>query len=141
MSRAARPWLIGLLAWVAVIFTLSSFPNPPGPRVTEPRAVLAHISFYAVLGYLAVRWLAAWRGSAGMGIAAAAWLLAVAYGISDEVHQAFVPNRHASAFDVLADAAGAALGVALGARHAARRVPRISRTAAPPGPAPNHPAR
>jgi VanZ family protein len=141
VSRAARPWLLGLVAWAAVIFTLSSFPNPPGPRVTEPRAVVAHVVFYAVLGYLAVRWLAAWRGTAGLPVAAAAWLLAVAYGISDEVHQAFVPNRHASALDVLADAAGAALGVALGTRHAARQVPRLSRTAAPRDPAPNRPAR
>ncbi len=141
MSRAARPWLIGLLAWAALIFTLSSFPNPPGPRVTEPRALLAHLVFYAVLGYLAARWLAAWRGTAAWPVAAAAWLLTVAYGISDEIHQAFVPNRHATPLDVLADAAGAGFGVALGARRAAQELPRISRTAAPPGPAPNRPAR
>ncbi len=27
-----RPWLFALLAWAALIFLLSSFPNPPGPR-------------------------------------------------------------------------------------------------------------
>ena len=30
-----------------------------------------------------------------------AWLLAVLYALSDEVHQSFVPGRHPSLFDVL----------------------------------------
>lgn len=34
-------------------------------------------------------------------------IVSVLYGISDEVHQVFVPMRHGDPFDVLADAVGA----------------------------------
>lgn len=47
------------------------------------------------------------------GVALAAWTLAVLYGLSDEFHQSFVANRHASALDVAFDAFGAAIGVGL----------------------------
>ena len=45
-----------------------------------------------------------------------AWLavlLASIYGVSDEVHQAFVPGRSADAADWLADTAGALVAVLL----------------------------
>jgi VanZ family protein len=48
----------------------------------------------------------------GRAVAAGAWLAVVAFGISDEWHQSFVPGRSADVLDVLADAAGGALGVA-----------------------------
>ena len=38
-------------------------------------------------------------------------ILTVLYGISDEFHQSFVPSRDASVLDVLADLAGALLGI------------------------------
>jgi VanZ family protein len=41
-------------------------------------------------------------------------LAATAYGLSDEVHQAFVPQREADGFDLLADAVGAMLGAGFG---------------------------
>ncbi len=40
--------------------------------------------------------------------------IVAAYGVADELHQHFVPGRHASALDWLADAAGGALGGAAG---------------------------
>ncbi len=42
-----------------------------------------------------------------------AFLLGVVYAASDEVHQHFVPGRHATPVDVAIDAVGVALGVAL----------------------------
>ena len=36
--------------------------------------------------------------------------LAFLYGLTDEIHQAFVPGREASALDVMADGAGAMIG-------------------------------
>ena len=43
--------------------------------------------------------------------AMATMIIAVAYAVSDEAHQLFVPNRTADAGDVLADAAGASVAL------------------------------
>ncbi|UTY25155.1 hypothetical protein E4N78_07050 [Treponema denticola] len=39
--------------------------------------------------------------------------ITVLYGLSDEIHQYFVPNRSSSVYDLLADALGAFLAVGL----------------------------
>lgn len=117
-----RPWLIALLGWAAFIFVLSSFPNPPGPRGPEWQSYAAHTVEYAVFAFLAMRLLAvAWPAVPGYRLALAAWLLALLYGLSDELHQAFVPGRDASLLDVAFDALGAAIGVA--SAIAMRRIP------------------
>jgi VanZ family protein len=75
----------------------------------------AHVTEYAVLGLLLWRVLRrpaepmvpSWRWShAGLALA-----LAALYAATDEFHQAFVPSRQASVWDVLLDTAGAALGL------------------------------
>ena len=53
----------------------------------------------------------AWRLSAVAALAAA---LAAVYGVSDELHQSFVPGRTADGADVVADAVGAVLGAGAG---------------------------
>jgi len=119
-----RPWLAALLAWAGVIFLLSSFPNPPGPRGPEWQSYVAHTIEYAVFGFLAVRLFSALRPGAPFSrVAAAAWACAALYGISDEFHQSFVANRHASALDVAFDALGAAIGVGLGVAVLRFRLP------------------
>ena len=74
-----------------------------------------HVAEYAVLALLLWRVLrrpakpgsAAWRWSeAGLALAVAAL-----YAGSDEFHQAFVPSRQASAWDVLLDTSSAALAL------------------------------
>jgi len=45
--------------------------------------------------------------AAGLAIA-----IAVSYGLTDEVHQMFVPGRSAEVADLIADAAGACAGTA-----------------------------
>jgi VanZ family protein len=40
-----------------------------------------------------------------------AMILTVLYGISDELHQSFVPTRDSSVIDVLSDSVGALLGI------------------------------
>ena len=75
----------------------------------------AHVAEYAVLALLLWRALrkpaehgkAPWRWSkAGLVLA-----LVALYAASDEIHQAFVPSRQASVWDVLLDTSGAALAL------------------------------
>lgn len=77
----------------------------------------AHVSEYAVLAWLAWRVFLTVRRPTGapqpLRAALLAWGLSVMYAVSDEWHQTFVPTRVGTPWDVLIDAAGAALGLAL----------------------------
>ena len=72
-----------------------------------------HLLVYAGLALVLVRALSGGRWS-GVTVATAlqAAAIAIAYAVSDEWHQAFVPGRHSDVADLVADAAGAALAVA-----------------------------
>jgi VanZ family protein len=63
-----------------------------------------HAGAYAVLAALATL-------ATGNPVVGAS--LAVLYGVTDEVHQSFVPGRFPSVGDLVADAIGAALGSGL----------------------------
>jgi VanZ family protein len=93
---------------MAAIFAASSVPNLTRlPGDVDDHT--AHFAAYAVLAGVCLRALAggAWRGVTWRR-AAGAWLLTVAYGVSDELHQIAVPGRFAAFDDVIADALGAA---------------------------------
>lgn len=102
-----------MVAWAALIFYLSSLPNPPGQPSEEWVSYAAHLTEYAVLGLLLARWLGGQFPGLGRWAAAAAWVACAAYGVSDEVHQAFVPGRDATPVDWLFDALGAFAGVSV----------------------------
>ena len=91
---------------MAGIFFASSLPAPPIP--TEVSDVSLHGVSYFGLTLLLIRALAAnrWSGVTAITLAAA-WVIAVVYGVTDEWHQSFVPNRHAELRDLVADAIGA----------------------------------
>ncbi|MBH0201420.1 MAG: VanZ family protein [Nitrospira sp.] len=100
--------------YAGLIFYLSaqSHPEDHMPFVTHFSDKVLHAVEYAVLGALCYRALRgsgndAWRQQAVL----AAILLASLYGVSDEVHQSFIPFRESSWLDWLADTVGAALGV------------------------------
>ena len=99
---------------MAVIFALSSVPDVPGlPGGMSDKT--AHGLLYAGLGLLLVRALAGGRpATTGGGTVVLAILVAVAYGLSDEAHQLFVPNRQFDLHDLAADGVGAAVGAGLG---------------------------
>jgi len=77
----------------------------------------AHLTEYAILAALLFRALLATSGNRPPAtrwrVALLAWLLAAAFATSDEFHQTFVDSRGPSASDVLIDATGAAVGLAL----------------------------
>ena len=102
-SRAVTHWLPVVL-WAALIFTLSSIPNL-GTDLGTWDLILrkcAHVTEYAVLGFLLARLV---------GREAPALLLGILYAASDELHQSFVRGRHASPIDVAIDGVGLVIGV------------------------------
>jgi VanZ family protein len=78
---------------------------------------MAHLTEYAILAALLFRALLAtaggWPPALRWRAALLAWSLAAAFAASDEFHQSFVDSRGPSASDVLVDATGAAMGLAL----------------------------
>lgn len=80
---------------------------------------------YGLLALLLL-WALPERGLGTRRSYALAATLAVLYGLSDEFHQAFVPGRNATAFDVVIDALGALLALSLFAAWQ-RRTPDSAR--------------
>jgi len=74
----------------------------------------AHSAEYAVLALLlwrAFRSLSAQPTGWSWRLARNVWLCVIVYGISDEVHQIFVPSRTPEVLDVYYDALGGAVGL------------------------------
>ncbi len=71
---------------------------------------VAHIILYTPLGFLLRRALSLHKNMTASQTALFTLIIGVLYGISDELHQAFVPGRYADAADVLADAVGILFG-------------------------------
>ncbi len=93
----------------ALIFYASSLPYylPPDILLEYFSTALQHVVEYAVLSLLIFRALI---NSSSKQLRTNALLLAIListfYGISDEIHQAFVPGRMSTVFDVLFDGIG-----------------------------------
>ena len=109
-SAALRLWAPVVL-WAAVIFAFSSVPDLGTGLGTWDLVLrkLAHVAEYALLGALLLRALGDERAALAAG---------VAYAISDELHQHFVPGRTGSPLDVVIDSVGVAFGVLLWRRYA-----------------------
>lgn len=99
-----RRWVwLGVVAWAALLFWQSASTGDGGllERLPPGSDKLAHALAYLVLGAL---------GSLATGSRPAGALLAVLYGISDEIHQSFVPGRFPDLWDLVADSVGALVG-------------------------------
>jgi VanZ family protein len=100
----------GMLAgWVALIFTLTSIPNPEFGSSFTGVDKLAHFIFYGVMGFLFVLW----RQEVGTGAAAAvlwAAIFAALLGAVDEYHQQWIPGRSMEFLDWAMDFAGGTAG-------------------------------
>jgi VanZ family protein len=96
----------------AILFVSNLSDAPPIPGGFSD--LTAHFAVYALLALLLARALAAGTWARlGLRVLANAWLIAAGYGLSDEVHQRFVPGRSASPADWVADALGAATAMLL----------------------------
>jgi hypothetical protein len=107
--RGAWWWRAGAAAWMMLMFGLSSQPDLGGPLelprwLTQwlPIDKFGHFALFAVLAALLYL--------AGLG---ARWAVlgAAIFGVSDEIHQIFVPGRSPDVRDWIADLLGALAGV------------------------------
>jgi VanZ family protein len=121
------------VAFMGVIFAMSSEPSfgeshyvsarvalgllpawlaPLAPWLDHYLSIIVHIGEY---GLLALLWVNALARVPGLGAQAVllAWLITVAYGVTDELHQSFVPGRSATLSDWLMDITGASLSLLL----------------------------
>lgn len=114
---AVARWPVALL-WMLLIFALSSIPNEIQQPSRLPIDKAAHLVEFGVLGFL-LTWMASGRTPA-RAAAVAGIALTTLYGVTDELHQAFVPGRDPALDDLIADFAGAVLGAIAAA--AARRL-------------------
>ena len=74
---------------------------------------VTHGAGYGVLAVLVCRALSSGRVRGVTARAAiTAVVVAFAYGVTDELHQSFVPGRHADAWDLVKNLAGATAGAA-----------------------------
>jgi VanZ family protein len=101
--RVVSIWL-PVVAWAALIFAFSSVPHLSSGLGTWDYVLrkCAHVTEYAILGALLLR---------ALGREVPAFLAALAYAASDELHQHFVAGRHASPVDVAIDAIGVTFGL------------------------------
>jgi VanZ family protein len=107
MRRFLWRWLPPL-AWMEVIFFLSAqpdLPSAPGPWLDTLLKKISHALAYGVLAWLYQRALRP-RLRASMALRIVSGGLAVAYALSDEYHQTFVPGRNGQLFDVMVDGVG-----------------------------------
>jgi len=111
VDRTKRAAWISVLLYAVLIFILSSRPDLPDMDFfIEINDKVAHIILYTPLGFLLRRALSLHKNMTAFQTAVLTLIIGVLYGISDELHQAFVPGRYADAADVLADAVGVLFG-------------------------------
>lgn len=107
LPRWLRDW-VPLLLWMMLIFMLSNQPvllEIDNVATETTLYKLAHMTVYGILLWLWWRAISPQR-EASWRYLVAALALTVLYGISDEIHQLFVPGRHARLADVLFDTGG-----------------------------------
>jgi VanZ family protein len=114
MGQVLWYW-VPVVLYAGAIFYFSAQSHPedqlPSFLFKQISDKVLHAVAYGILSFLCYR---AFRWSAGQAAARQAVVLAIVtasfYGITDEVHQAFVPFRESSWLDWLADTIGAAIG-------------------------------
>ena len=116
------------LLMMVVIFVSSNTPGDDLPSLGWWEDVFTnggHALGYALLAAALVHGLTEQR-SVSIPTLALAVLLAIAYGVTDEFHQSFVPGRSPDVKDVVVDGIGALIGVAVYRALRLRRTPQRS---------------
>lgn len=105
------PFLPAALYYGLIYYVSSRTVDLPLPLAGRHADKALHILEFAVLGWLLAFGFSRIQSLSPRGLAAAAFLTGAVLAILDEVHQSFVPGRHADVWDVAADIVGIALGL------------------------------
>jgi VanZ family protein len=111
LSWNIRRWL-PLIAWIVIIFGLSSIPgfSPDDVRLPSVSANVVHFIEYAVFAMLYYRGLS----YGGVRIRWSIVIIVITSGIAvaalDEMYQSYIPRRDSSVYDLVMDSAGVVTG-------------------------------
>ena len=106
-------WL-PVVAYVVLIFTLSSIPNLAPPFHFRNSDKVVHAMEYSILGFLMTRALRTIPPLQGVATAAGlALVMGSTIGVLDEIYQKGTPGRESSPLDWLADTLGLTLAFLL----------------------------
>ena len=115
VSQGFVKYQLPALAWALLIFVASSIPGTAYPEVNIAGIdKVVHFSIYATLclfTYNAIRHQLRFPFLSRHAMVFSL-ILTTLYGLSDETHQLFVPNREFDLKDLAADCTGASLGTA-----------------------------
>lgn len=100
--RKIAAWPL-VAAYMAMIFYLSHKPAIEIPPLFQHQDKVFHFTEYLGLAVLLAFAFGIWPARRRFLLAFA---LASVYGVTDEIHQSYVPGRECSAWDWLADTAG-----------------------------------
>ncbi len=106
-------WLV-LIAYMGFIFFLSTLQSTKELPDFEFSDKLYHIVEYGILSILLFRAMSvSFSKKTLMALFFYTFLISIAYGVTDEVHQYFVPHRFSTVSDVIADGVGSIVGLYL----------------------------
>jgi len=106
-------WL-PLIFYCLAIYIQSDFPSPEHLPSFEFSDKVLHFFAYALMGVLFYRAYQTLQIKDNLGMLILLSVVSASlYGISDEIHQYYVPFRNADILDVMADIFGAVCGVYL----------------------------
>lgn len=114
LARWFRPAHLPALLIMLLLFYLSGRPGDSMPPLPSPWDKAIHFFAYGVLGASFCLWVrgSRWEKSPWLHIGLV-WLACLLFGLSDEFHQSFVPNRSVSLGDLGADLGGSLLAILL----------------------------
>jgi VanZ family protein len=111
MNRPLVLSLIALISYMTFVFYLSSQPAEASAEIwiLGIPTVVMHVGEYAILGLLMNLVMTQIFSKTSKRILYSS-VLSSFYGVTDEIHQYFVPTRCFDIYDILADTAGGVMG-------------------------------
>jgi len=103
-----------MLLFMGLLFLSSQMPDDAQPQAINEFHLdkYLHVAAYAILALSALYALQPWeRRMPFRRLGLIIFLICGLYGISDELHQSFVPGRQMSVWDLIADLIGALLAI------------------------------